>query len=592
MSPLPLWRGALRATAAAACTALAAGPVTGAAAGPAPFPQPGDEVDLRPNIVFVLADDLGWADVGTGRTNDGYGTTYTETPEIARLAKEGVSFDNAYASPMCVPSRANLLTGLYGPRQTNHLYQVGDLEGALSPGGRHGAEQAEGELLRGIAQGLRDGDDVLPSRAYTVAEALRDAGYATANIGKFHVASSAAEITTGFGFEENWGGSQAGHTSRYHASHGRFGAAVDASLDRFADDYTQEYVEENIAPYSHDVPAADLDALVGTPKHVTDALADATIDFIDRRDDQPFLAWLSDYAVHTPVGDKQARADLLAKYEAKPAVPGHPHLVGYSALVEGLDQALARVVDHLETTPDPRNPGHPLADNTVVVFTSDNGARRFGDRGPLRGQKGDLLEGGIRVPALVWSGNPELVHGGVVNSTPIHLVDYFPTLAALAEAEPRVRLDGADLSDIWAGRRADLSGRALFWHLPGYKLSRGGRQHPASVIRSGCWKLSYSYDTRDWDLFDLHIDPRERKDVSETYPGVTGRLGWELIDWLAEVHAPLATIRQGRGPVVVRFRGTSYANGRVREITKARTLRFHAGQELPLLLPARFDRAR
>ncbi|MFG3690846.1 sulfatase [Micromonospora sp. NPDC047740] len=573
MPQLTLRLGAVAATAALGCTALTA---PGAAAAPhraaATTAGPG-----QPNIVFVLADDLGWADVSTGLTNKGSGNTYNETPTVDRLAEEGVAFDNAYGGPNCVPTRAALLTGLYAPRPTNNLYLVGD----LNRGG-------DNTLLDGASQGLPDGDDALPGEAYTVGEALRDVGYATGYVGKFHVTKTADQITTDFGFEENLGGSNSGHASQYHAINGKFNNSIGPALDAFAADYTQEYVDENIKPHSHGVDEATLDALVGTDKHVTDAVADATIDFIDRHTDEPFFTWVSDYAVHEPIGDKQPRADLLAKYRAKAAVAGHPADASYSALLEGLDQGLARIVDHLETTPDPRNPGHPLADNTIVVFTSDNGGTANADNGWLSGYKGELREGGLRVPAIVWSRNERLVDGGVVDSTPIHAVDYLPTFASLAGAHlPKgPRPDGVDLSGIWRNESAELGVRPLFWHLPGYLIAGVRDQRPETVIRSGPWKLSYRYETQDWSLYNLTSDIGETTDLAAAYPDVTQRLGSRLIRWLNDVDAPLATLREGKAPITVTFQGTAYSNGKITHYDKPTQLTFPPGDEVPALLPS------
>jgi arylsulfatase A-like enzyme len=560
-------------TTALACSALAATPASAEAPGQAP----GAGGPGQPNIVFVVADDLGWADLSTGRTNKGSGNPYNETPTVDRLAEEGVAFDNAYAGPNCVPTRAALLTGLYAPRPTNNLYLVGDLD-------RGGNDT----LLDGPDQGLPNGDDALPGEAYTVGEALRDAGYATGYVGKFHVTETAAQITTDFGFEENLGGSSSGHASQYHAQDGQFNDSIGPELDTFAADYTQEYVDENIKPYSHGVDDAVLDGLVGTDKHVTDALADATIDFIDRNAEEAFFTWVSDYAVHSPTGDKQARRDLLAKYRAKAPVDGHPANASYSALVEGLDQGLARVLAHLETTPDPRNPGHPLADNTVVVFTSDNGGTPNADNGLLSGYKGELREGGLRVPLVAWSGNERLVDGGAIDSTPVHGVDILPTFAALAGAGlPRgVTPDGVDLSGIWRNEDAELGARNLFWHLPGYLISGVRDQRPQSVVRSGKWKLVYSYETQDWDLFDLERDIAETTDVADSHPDVTKRLGLRLVRWLDNVDAPLATLRDGREPITVSFQGTAYADLEISHYDEVTDLTFGAGDEVPLLLPA------
>ncbi|NUR08879.1 MAG: sulfatase [Nocardioidaceae bacterium] len=527
----------------------------------------------RPNVVFVLADDLGWSDLSTGRTNLGHPSDYNETPTLARLAEDGVAFDNAYACINCAPSRAQLLTGTYAPRPENNIYAVQD----LNRGG-------DDTLLVGPPEGDPTGDVVLPAETTTVAETLDRAGYDTGYIGKFHVARNPQEITTIHGFDENWGGSHAGNATAYHASDGQFNNSVSPSLDEFAGDYTQQYVDENIAPYSHGVSRDQLDALVGTDKHVTDAVGDATLDFVDRHKGKPFFAWLSEYAVHSPVGNAQARSDLLAKYQAK--TPGStPAKASYAALAEGLDQTVARLVDHLETTPDPRNPGHPLADNTLVLFTSDNGGRSDlgAYNGPLKGQKGELAEGGVRVPYIAWSANPDLVRGHRVVSSPVNHTDLYPTLADLAGATlPKdVPFDGTSLRTALASEAAVH--RPRFAHLPGYLVEGGRSQRPQSSVRDGRWKALYSYETQEWELYDLQQDIGETTNLAASRPDLVQRLGGELARWLDETDAPLATLREGKEPVTMTVDGTTYADGS-RHHYDGRTLTIEPGEELPLVL--------
>src|SRR5829696_1448560 len=387
-------------TLASVAPALSTSPAGTASAAPAPTQVP------RPNLVFIMTDDMGWSDLSTGLTNGGYGNDYNETPRIDQLAEEGQVFTEAYASVQCSPTRTALHTGQYATRPTNNVYAVPAITGsANSP-------------LRGVTQGrlAEDGKTAVPENYTTLGETLQGAGYATGYSGKFHVAGSAEEIVASHGFDENWGGSQNSHATYYFATNNQFNDSVSPSLDQFGGDYTQEYVDSNIAPYSVGVSEAQLDALVGTDKHVTDAQTDAALDFIDRSKDEPFLAWVSEFAPHFPVNDAQARPDLLAKYKAK--TPGEaPAKPSYGALTEGVDQSVARIIDYLEATPDPRNGGKPLADNTLVIFTSDNGGEEDpvnsgAYNGPLREDKGQMYEGGVRVPWIVWSQNPDLVRGG------------------------------------------------------------------------------------------------------------------------------------------------------------------------------------
>lgn len=530
----------------------------------------------RPNLVFVMADDLGWADLSSGLPNGGFGNDYNETPRLDRLAAEGQSFTEAYASVQCSPTRTALHTGQYATRPTNNVYSVG------SPAGPASAP------LRGVTQGriAEDGRTAVPVGYTTIGETLQRAGYATGYSGKFHVAGSAEEIVSSHGFDENWGGSQNSHATYYFATGDRFNDSVSPSLDQFAADYTQEYVEENIAPYSAGVTEAQLDALVGTDKHVTDAQTDAAIDFIDRSKGEPFFAFVSEFAPHFPVNDAQARPDLLAKYRAKApgAAPAKP---SYGALTEGVDQSVARIIDYLEETPDPRNGGKPLADNTLVIFTSDNGGEEDpvnsgAWNGPLRADKGQMYEGGVRVPWIVWSRNPDLVRGGGrANDTIVNSTDLYTTLASYAQAElpAGVPLDGIDLKPAFS--RGTTINRDHFHHLPGFV----GVQGPASSVRDGRWKLSYHYTSSTFELYDLAADLGETTDLAADKPGVVHRLGQKLISWLDETDAPLATLRAGQPPRVIEdLTGETYADG---EVTRHRgaTLTIEPGEQVPFVLP-------
>jgi arylsulfatase A-like enzyme len=384
-------------------------------------------------------------------------------------------------------------------RPTNNVYAVSPVTGQAS------------DPLLGVTQGrlAEDGRTAIPVGDITLGETLQHAGYATGYSGKFHVTASAAEIVSSHGFDENWGGSQVSNASHYFATNDQFNDSVSPSLDQFAQDYTQEYVDENVAPYSHGVTEAQLDALVGTDKHVTDAQTDAALDFIDRSKDRPFFAFVSEFAPHFPVNDDEARPDLLAKYHAKPAGQS-PSKPSYAALVEGVDQSVARIVDYLETTPDPRNGGKPLAENTLVIFTSDNGGEEDpviagADNGPLREDKGFKYEGGVRVPWIVWSANDDLVRGGGrVNDTIINSTDLYPTLASYARAPlpAGVPLDGTDLKPAFSkGKHVD---RTHFHHLPGYVRFGGELESsPFSSIREGRWKLYYNYTDGSFELYDL-----------------------------------------------------------------------------------------
>jgi len=553
-------------TLASLTPALGASPSSSAAPAPAP----------RPNLVFVMADDLGWADLSSGLPNGGYANDYNETPRLDRLAQEGQVFTEAYASVQCTPTRTALHTGQYATRPTNNVYAVGALTGPASA------------PLRGVTQGrvAEDGRTAIPVSYTTVGETLQDAGYTTGYTGKFHVTGSIDEIVDSHGYDESWGGSQNSHATDYFATDGQFNNSVAPALDEFAGDYTQRYVDEFIAPYSRGVSDAQLDALVGTDKHVTDAQTDATVDFIGRSKDEPFFVWVSHFAPHFPVNDAQARPDLLAKYRAKPAgqAPSKP---SYGALTEGVDQSVARIVDYLEETPDPRNGGKPLAENTLVIFTSDNGGEEDpvsagAFNGPLRADKGQMYEGGVRVPWIVWSKNPGLVRGGGrANDTIVNSTDLYTTLASYAQADlpAGVPLDGIDLKPAFS--RGATVNRTHFHHLPGHV----GVQGPASSVRDGRWKLLYRYTENSFELYDLRSDVGETTDLADRRPGLVHQLGRQLIDWLDETDAPLATLRAGQPARVLQdFTGETYARG---EVTRHRgdTITIAAGDPVPFVLP-------
>jgi arylsulfatase A-like enzyme len=555
-------------TLASVAPALGASQTSTTSAAPAEAP--------RPNLVFIMADDLGWADLSTGLTNGGYGNDFNETPRIDQLAEEGQVFTDAYASVQCSPTRTALHTGQYATRPTNNVYAVGAITGpADSP-------------LRGVTQGrlAEDGKTAVPVSYTTAGETLQDAGYTTGYTGKFHVTGSIDEIVTSHGYDESWGGGPNSHATYYFATNDQFNDSVAPALDKFAGDYTQEYVDQNIAPYSNGVSDAQLDALVGTDKHVTDAQTDATLDFINRSKDEPFFAWVSEFAPHFPVNDAQARPDLLAKYRAK--APGEdPAKPSYGALTEGVDQSVSRIIDYLEATPDPRNGGKPLADNTLVIFTSDNGGEEDpvnsgAFNGPLRADKGQMYEGGVRVPWIVWSKNADLVRGGGrTNHTIVNSTDLYPTLASYAHAPlpAGVPVDGIDLKPAFSrGTKID---RDHFHHLPGYVRV----QTPASSVRDGRWKLYYEYTDNSFELYDLVSDIGETTDLAAQRPDLVHELGQQLIAWLDETDAPLATLRDGQSSRVLdNFTGQTYANG---EVTRhdGDTITITAGEQVPFVLP-------
>ncbi len=247
---------------------------------------------------------------------------------------------------------------------------------------------------------------------------------------------------------------------------------------------------------------------------------------------------------------------------------GGPEVPSYGALIEGLDQSIARLLNYLETTADPRNTGKKLADNTLVIFYSDNGGKQNQTYvGPLKGQKGELDEGGIRVPLTAWSKSTALVDGKKVNHTPVSGIDFYQTFAEYAKVDTTsLTLDGESLAGTLANVSTPLKRQSIFWHLPGY-LTNGGRdQRPQSVIRKERWKLFYNYEDASWELFDLASDIGEKTNLAKTRAAIRDELALELRCWLARLKAPMPSFRSK----------TNYADGKV----------YAAGAPVPLpILP-------
>ena len=499
----------------------------------------------KPNIILFLADDLGWSDTSNTLTNNNNPSDFYETPSLEEIAADGMSFTHAYTNgPNCAPTRSAFLTGQYAQRPTNNIFLVDN----LNRGGND-------TLLQGPPQGLASGQDALPNNAITIAELLKTAGYTTAYAGKFHVTQTSSAVIHMHGFDFNYGGNSNGGPRNYHANNGRFSGAIGSELDPFAANYTQDYVDQNIKPYARGVQIADMDALVGTSKHVTDALTDAAIHFLDTQADAPVFLMLSHYAVHTPIGDRQARRDLLRKYKSKPLGPNRIDTnASFGALIEGMDQSLARITQYLQTTPDPRNPSQMLSDNTLLVFFSDNGGRlNQSNNGPLRGQKGELTEGGIRVPLVAWSTNSNLVLNNIVNHTPVSGIDLHKTFINMAGVVPpqNYPLDGDGISGLLLNEPSALqwfAQRPIFWHLPGYLVDSQRNQKPQSIIRLGDYKLIYNYEDRRYELYNLLNDISESNNLVNTFMNPTlfehAYVMADLLrNWLTETNAPYPMIR-------------------------------------------------
>lgn len=436
-----------------------------------------------PNFVLILLDDLGWADVGC------YGSTYHETPNIDRLAAQGMKFINGYAAcAVCSPTRASIMTGRYPARVGITDWIRARFQGAVIPEDKKNPEGYTGS---------KDQKVLCPQNSFwmeldevTLAEALKATGYTCSHVGKWHLGPD-DWYPEHQGFDFNIGGCDRGHPPGYF------------------DPY--ESAEGNIPTLKPRRKG----------EYLTDREADEAVKFIAGHKEQPFFLYLAHYAVHTPI---QAKPELVEKYKKKK--PTRQKEPAYAAMVESVDQALGRMLKTLEEC--------DLARNTLVLFTSDNGGyERYTSNAPLRSGKGYPYEGGIRVPLIVrW---PAVIEPGSECRVPVMSADFFPTFCEAAGARlPRDRaVDGESLMPLLTGK-GRLKRDAIYWHFPHY---RGRDCAPYSIIREGDWKLIKRYDGKSFELFHLGEDPSEENDLAEALPERVGELDQKLIDWLKEVGA-------------------------------------------------------
>lgn len=439
--------------------------------------------DRPPNIILILADDLGWRDVGF------HGNDFHETPNLDRLARQGMVFSAAYAGAgNCAPSRACLLSGTYTPRHEVYAVQSTD----------RGPKQHQRLIPIPNRSGLSNADT-------TIADALSDAGYATGIFGKWHLDGPE-------GAEPGEQGFQTVHQA-YHKW-------------------------ENAG-------AAD----PRNPKGVF-SLTSGACDFMERKRERPFFVYLSHFSIHTP---HEARPESLERFKRKLSGTrqGNPL---YAACLYDLDASVGILLAKLAEL--------GIEKDTVVVFTSDNGATMASSQEPLRGSKGGYYEGGIRAPLIVrW---PAVVREGSRSETPVINLDLFPTFLQIAGASKPIgkELDGLSLLPLLR-ETAPLAQRALFWHFPGYlnqSVTRGRdidvrdgfRSRPVTVMNAGGWKLHLFHEewqldggrallgsNRAVELYDLNRDPGERHDLATSHPSKRDELLDQMLAWIARTGAKL-----------------------------------------------------
>ncbi len=443
------------------------------------FFQQAISAEAKTNVVFFLIDDLGWRDLGC------YGSDYYQTPNIDRLAKEGVRFTDAYsACTVCSPTRAAIMTGKYPARL---------LLTQWLPSGRWsrtGHKMKEGRYISN-----------LPLEEVTIAEVLRGHGYKTAFMGKWHLGTETYYYPEHQGFDVNVAGRDYGAPGSYFFP------------------FTGKWKIPSTGQTLH--KKQPLSGKKGD--YLADRLAEEAESFIRNNSDNPFFLMLSHYAVHTPL---QGKPGKVLNYEKIPENKrqGKP---AYAAMVESVDESVGRVTRVL------RELG--LEKSTLVIFTSDNGGFAGAtSNAPLRANKGSNYEGGIRVPAIVkW---PKAGRTGVLSNVPIISMDFFPTiLAATGHALcPYQHIDGVDLTPILK-KSGGLNRDAIYWHYPHY--NRHPQNFPAGVVRAGNWKLLQEFETGKLSLYDLADDIGETRDLASRYPEKVKSLLTKLKSWQKDVGA-------------------------------------------------------
>lgn len=436
----------------------------------------------RPNIVFIMADDLGYTDVAC------FGSRYYETPNIDRLATQGMKLLNHHHCQNCTPTRAALMSGQYGVR--TGVYTVGGID-----------------RFDWSKRPLRPVDNVtdLPLDRDIIAKQLKAAGYATGMFGKWHIGQQGAYHPAQRGFDE---------------------AIVSAGKHfDFATSPKTEYPEG---------------------QYLADFLTDKAVDFITRHKSELFFLYLPHFGVHSP---HHAKPELIDSFKSKPGVGGHNDAT-YAAMIYSVDESVGRVMKTLDDL--------QLAENTVLIFTSDNGgvggyvregvkkAGDITDNAPLRSGKGSLYEGGTREPFIVrW---PGVTKPGTTCNVPTIHVDIFPTFLELSGApKPQQMLDGESLVKLWRAPTASLQRDAIFQHFPGY-LGAGAdswRTTPVSLIQMGDWKLMEFLEDGRLELYNLKDDISESKNLAKEMPAKVQTMHDRLVAWRVETNAPMPTKNDG-----------------------------------------------
>ena len=450
-----------------------------------------------PNIVMIVVDDLGWADLGTK-------SSFYETPRIDVLADQGMSFDQAYSGcPVCSPSRAQLMTGKNQARL--------NFKGHITSISRHRYPE-KGRIIPPNDQMYLSLDEV------TIAEALKPAGYVSANVGKWHLGTE-DYWPKAQGFDLNIGGWTHGSPAAYFYPYTRDDSSWNSSIPTLHGGSEGEYL--------------------------TDRLTDEAIRFVRDNQDRPFFLYLPYYSVHTPL---RAPQELVQKYLEKRRPESSQRHAVYAAMIERVDQNVGRLAKILEEL--------DLADDTIVIFTSDNGGevRHEGyhseperdhdpvtSNTPLRSGKGLLYEGGIRVPLIVrWPGH---TNPGSSSSRIVANADLYATIMDIVgkRAEPGTDLDGESFLANLLGQDENRR-QPVYWYHPHYS------RRPGAAMRDENWKFIEFYDPPKIELYDLAEDIGEQKDLALKMPEKTEELRNNLQQWIEGTGTLMHTLNPAYEP--------------------------------------------
>lgn len=421
--------------------------------------------DGKYNVVFILADDLGWTDLAC------QGSPFYKTPNIDKLAQSGMRFTQAYsACTVCSPTRASILTGQYPAR----LHITDWIKGHIRPNAKLQVPQWT---------------MYLPTNVVNIAKVLKNAGFATASIGKWHLGGK-DYYPDKQGFDINIGGCDKGHPPTY------------------------------FSPYK--IPTLE-DGPQG--EYLTDREALESVKFIQRNKDKQFFLYLAHHAVHTPI---MAKSNVVQKYKAL-RKEGSPHKNAvYAAMIESVDDSVGAIMQTLREL--------NLEEKTIVIFTSDNGGLlNVTTNIGLRAGKGSAYEGGVRVPLIVyWKG---VIKPGSICNVPVISADFYPTILEILgiESPSSHIVDGESIVPLLKGSNK-LNRDAIYWHYPHY---HPGGATPYSAIRQGNFRLIEFFEDSHIELYDLSKDPLEKKNLADKNPQLAKQLLTRLQNWRKEVGAQM-----------------------------------------------------